>query len=111
MMLLFLLIDMTLPKPLLGDIGIVTFSGITGFTAGFASKKVLKLVLLITGLLFIIFQVFVHYDMLVVNWPRVQTMMESLIRFDHSALTSILTAHLPETGGFVGGFLLGFRKG
>ena len=102
---------MILQIPMLGELGVVTFSGVTGYSAGFATKKVFKIMLIIAGLLFITLQLLANYEMLLVNWPKVKSVAEALVHTDVSSLKSMLTAHLPETGGFIGGFVLGFKKG
>lgn len=107
----FFYIILTLKEAIFGEMGAVTFGGITGYSAGFALKKIFKLVLIMAGLLFLIFQFLSHYEILTVNWISIQTFVENLLRSDHNNILSILKSHLPITGGFVVGFTLGFKKG
>lgn len=107
-----LLINLNIQQPLLSEIGAATFGGIVGYSAGYAIKKVFKIFLIVVGLLFASFQLLSHFDFLVVNWLKIQTFVNTLIQNNNNSnMISILTAHLPETGGFTAGLILGFKKG
>lgn len=93
------------------EMGTATFGGIVGYSAGFAIKKVFKLALLIIGLLFVLSQVLAHYEILVINWFKIQELLNSYHITDSHKMLTILTMHLPVTGGFTAGFILGFKKG
>ena len=50
----------------------VGFGGITGFLIGYTIKKVVKVILVIVGLVFVAF-VFLEYQKLItVNWTKIQ---------------------------------------
>ena len=102
---------LNLNESVAGEMGAMTFGGITGYSAGYALKKIFKIVIIITGTLFVLFQVLSHYDILVVNWGKIQSIVQHLSNNETNNFTSILTKYLPLSGGFAAGFILGFKKG
>ena len=92
------------------------FGGVAGAVVGYTAKKVTKLVALVLGLAFILVQVLVYQGLVSVNWGAVQTTAEG-VWTDPQGVTlaehawAILTANLPFGGGFVTGFVLGFKLG
>ena len=106
-----LLIFINLKEPLLGEMGAVTFGGVTGYSAGYALKKIFKIVIIIAGLIFIILQLLSNLDVLIINWSKIQTMVETAFNNKDLGSMSFLTAHIPEVGGFTAGFIFGFKKG
>ena len=107
---LFLII-LILKTPMLGQMGVITFGGVAGYSAGYAIKKFVKIAIFICGLLFVLFQLFSHYEILTINWVNIQLLAENIIHKDFNNLIPILTSHLPATGGFLVGFTLGLKKG
>ncbi len=93
------------------EIGTATFGGIIGYSAGFAVKKIFKLALFLIGLLFVLSQVLAHYEILVVNWLKIQEIIRIHNMNDAGKIITFLTAHLPVAGGFTAGFILGLKKG
>jgi len=108
-----LVVLLTASLPLLGELGSVTFGGIAGYSAGYALKKVFKMILIIAGLLFVLFQVLSHYDFIVINWTKIQFYFEAMMndQVRMNSFKSILIANLPTGGGFLAGLILGFKKG
>ena len=103
----------------------VGFGGITGFLIGYAIKKVVKVILVIVGLVFVAF-VFLEYQKLItVNWNKIQastiaafgnaTSGQLLARSgipgtDHIA-SSMSSFGIPLTGSLTAGLILGFIRG
>lgn len=108
-----LVITLNISQPMLGELGAVTFGGVAGYSAGFALKKVFKIILIIAGLLFVLFQVLNHYEFISINWMKIQFFFESMVNNEAqvNSFKDILIANLPTGGGFVAGLILGFKKG
>jgi len=99
-----------------GSLASLGFGGVAGAVVGYTAKKVTKLVALILGLAFILVQVLVYQGLITVNWSAVQTTAEGVWTDAHGVTLAdrswqILAANLPFGGGFVTGFLLGFKLG
>jgi len=92
------------------------FGAVAGFAAGFALKKVGKLVAIAVGLLFVIVQVLAYYGYISINWGTVQSSVDPM--FTPSALgaawktvLSVLTYNLAFAAAFVPSFVLGLKRG
>jgi len=101
---------------LMGPLSGLGFGGLVGAAVGYASKKVTKLVALVLGLCFILVQVMVFMGWIDVDWVAVQNSAESAWSNGQGHTLAehawqILTANLPFGGGFVAGFLIGFKIG
>ena len=100
-----------LPEPL-GGIG---FGGIVGFSLGFATKKLGKVLLVVGGVLIAVLQILAWLDLVVVDWNAVQRSATDVWHTPQGSLAerawAILSSNLPFGGGFVAGFSLGFRMG
>ena len=108
-----LVVFLNISQPMLGELGAATFGGVAGYSAGYALKKVFKIVLLITGLLFVLFQVLSHYDFILINWNKIQFFFQSMVNNEAqvNSFKDILLANLPTGGGFIAGLIFGFKKG
>lgn len=97
-------------KPLLPDLSV---GALLGFATGVALKHIGRWALVGLGLLFITVQVLAYFDLVSVNWLRVQALAEPWLaqgRENGGAwLTRLLTANLPFAGAFTAGLLLGLR--
>lgn len=97
-------------RPLLPDLSL---GGVLGFCAGFAIKKVGRVMIFAVGAVFVLVQVLAYFGWLSVNWGRVQLVAEPWLRAgaQHgSALAlSVLKTNLPFGGAFVAGLLLGLK--
>ena len=51
----------------------VGFGGITGFLIGFAVKKVMKIIIVVVGLIFVAFVSLEYQKIITVNWNKIQT--------------------------------------
>jgi uncharacterized membrane protein (Fun14 family) len=103
----------------------VGFGGITGFLIGYAIKKVVKVILVIVGLVFVSF-VFLEYQKIItVNWNKIQTsaieaignatsgqvMQGGGIPGAEHITTTMNNFGIPITGSLTAGFVLGFMRG
>ncbi|AFZ67376.1 FUN14 domain-containing protein [Deinococcus peraridilitoris] len=97
-------------RPLLPDLSI---GGVLGFCAGFAIKKVGRVMIFALGALFVIVQLLAYFGFLSVNWGRVQLIAEPWLKEGAQQgsawLLDVLRANLPFGGAFVAGLMLGLR--
>jgi uncharacterized membrane protein (Fun14 family) len=97
----------------LGNLG-TAFGGsaLAGGVTGFAAKKVVKIALAVVGMQLAVVAYLDHEGFLDVQW---QALDHALAGVHHSLQTlppwlTALGATVPAGAGFVGGFLLGFKK-
>lgn len=97
-------------RPLLPDLSV---GALLGFATGVALKHIGRWALIGLGVLFITLQVLAYFDLVSVNWLRVEALAEPWLaqgRENGGAwLTRVLTANLPFAGAFTAGLLLGLR--
>ncbi len=97
-------------------LGQISFGALAGFATGYALKKVGRVALVIFGLLFIAVQLLAYYGVVQVDWLRIQSYADPLLKRESlqgffNSLVAILTNNVPFAGAFVPGFLLGLRFG
>ena len=89
---------------------------IAGFVAGYAFKKLGKLVALALGVLFLVVQLLAFQGFVTVNWGEVQARVDPLLQAESlnqawSGLLGILTYNLTFAGAFVPAFIVGVKRG
>jgi uncharacterized membrane protein (Fun14 family) len=94
----------------------LSFGGIAGFAAGYALKKLGKLVALGVGLLFIALQLLAYYGFISVDWGVVQRQVDPLLEPESlgrmwDGLVALLTYNVTFALAFVPGLVLGLRRG
>lgn len=94
----------------------IGFGALAGFVAGYALKKVGKLLALAVGLLFVLVQLLAYFGYVTVEWGRVQTDVEPLLGADSlgaawRALLAALTYNVPFAAAFVPAFVVGVKRG
>ncbi len=99
--------------PLLQQLG---FGGVAGLVAGYALKKVGKVLAVVLGLFFLGLQLLAWSGYVSIDWGRVQADAEPWFAGDSlqeswATLLSVLTYNVPFAAAFVPGFLLGLRRG
>ncbi len=91
----------------------LSLGGVLGFSAGYAVKRVGRLVIFVVGALFVLVQLLAYWGVLSVNWGEVQTATEPLLqdgaRQGSAWLWRVLTANLPFGAAFTAGVALGLR--
>jgi uncharacterized membrane protein (Fun14 family) len=92
--------------------------GVIGFRAGFAIKKIIKIIAVIAGIFFAALIYFQSQNLISVNWDKIEAMTQSGIATLAGTLTdtgqiSTIAGNLgiPLTGGLAAGFAFGFLKG
>lgn len=94
----------------------LTFGGVAGFAAGYALKKVGKLVAIAVGLLFVVLQLLAFNNLVTVNWAEVQGRVEPYFTADSleeawRGLVRVLTYNVTFAAAFVPGLVFGLRRG
>lgn len=94
----------------------LAFGAVAGFVAGYAVKKVGKVVAFALGLLFIAIQLLAWSGFVNVNWVRVQETVDPLLHSESleqgwRGLVTILTHNLPFAAAFVPALVLGVKRG
>lgn len=94
----------------------IGFGAVAGFVAGYALKKVGKLVALAIGLLFVVIQLLAWWGFLSVDWGVVQETVDPLLESESlnqawRGLVTVLTYNIPFAATFVPAMVLGIRRG
>lgn len=94
----------------------ITFGVIAGFVAGYAFKKLGKLVALALGVLFITLQLLAFQGFVTINWGEVQAKVDPLLQAESLnqawiGLLGILTFNLTFAGAFVPALVFGLKRG
>lgn len=92
------------------------FGVVAGFVAGYALKKVGKLLALVLGLLFLAVQLLAWAGFVSVNWDVVQQQVDPLLTGGALGGTwervlAFVTYNIPFAAAFVPAFVLGLRRG
>jgi uncharacterized membrane protein (Fun14 family) len=109
----YTLVDIQPFLPYLQQLG---FGGIAGFLAGYALKKVGRIVAFVIGIIFVVLQVLAYYGFVSVNWIQIQESVDPLLETNNlnafwQSLINILTHNFVAAAAFVPGFILGLRRG
>jgi len=96
--------------PLIYQVGI---GGIGGFIAGYAFKKLLKIVAVIVGLFILAFIYLGYQGIITINFGELENSIANALGLAGQATGFIATiiALLPAAGSFGAGFFLGFKLG
>lgn len=105
----------------------VGFGGVVGFLAGYAIKKILKIIAVIAGIFFAALMYLQFQNIVNVNWARLQPVSQSILTqlgnivttgqvpgIDNLATTTTTTTAnlgIPLTGSAAMGFTIGLLKG
>ncbi|THF84952.1 hypothetical protein E7T09_18050 [Deinococcus sp. KSM4-11] len=97
-------------RPMLPDLSV---GALLGFATGVALRHVGRVVLIVVGVLFIVLQLLAYFDLVTINWLKIQALSEPWLRQGGeqgaSWLRRVLTANLPFAGAFTAGLLVGLR--
>lgn len=92
-------------------------AGVIGGIAGYAAKKVAKVIAVLVGLEVALFKFLEARGILEVNWAKLSsaatntTQQVAATGETPPSWVSSLLATLPVGAGFTGGFMLGFKRG
>ncbi|MFC4639017.1 FUN14 domain-containing protein [Deinococcus hohokamensis] len=97
-------------QPLLPDLSV---GALLGFATGLALRHIGRVVLIVVGVLFITLQLLAYFELVSINWLKVQALTEPWLRQGGEQgaqwLSRVLTANLPFAGAFSAGLLVGLR--
>lgn len=90
-----------------------SFFALIGFAVGYATRKAVKLLLILVALLFIGVQALAHAGIAEVDWGRALGALNDLVLNlkENQPFTEMLKDKVPTTGAFLAGVFLGFRRG
>lgn len=94
----------------------LSFGALAGFVAGYALKKVGRMVALILGLLFVVLQILAYYGLVTINWIEVQERVNPFLESESlnrtwQGLLNIMLYNVTFAAAFIPGFIWGIRKG
>ncbi len=92
------------------------FGAVAGFAAGYALKKVGKLVAIAVGLLFVAIQLLAYFGFVAIDWGQVQQSVDPLLTAPSlnsawRSLLAVLTYNAAFAVAFVPALLFGIRRG
>ncbi len=90
-----------------------SLSALLGFAVGYATRKIMKVALILVAVVFVSVQVLASQGVIEVDWSGMLGTANELIlnvNQNHS-WSEMLTHRLPATGAFLAGLLIGFRRG
>lgn len=102
---------------------VLTVSGLTGYTAGFAVKRTVKVFVFTTGCIFMGLQVLAQNGLITVHYDEMERLLQRAADLNNDGkvdgsdiakggdqLQAYLSAGLPSAGSFSAGFLVGLRS-
>ncbi|MCX8176441.1 MAG: FUN14 domain-containing protein [Candidatus Bathyarchaeota archaeon] len=98
-------------SPLIVQLG---FGGVAGFIAGYAFKKILKILLVFLGLGFMALLYLSYMGFITINYGKILSSFQEpfkKIAGGDLTLPTILAANIPFLGSFIVGLGLGFKLG
>jgi len=85
-----------------------------GFLAGYAAKKLAKLIAIGLGLLMLLLMALNYYGVVEVRWIKLIGVGEEALRWisaNYSAVVRFAVENMPFAGGFATGLVLGLKAG
>lgn len=104
-------LGMELMTPMVVQMG---FGGLAGLAVGYAIKKLLKLVVMLIGIFLLGLAYLKYVGLIEIHFDKLTEAFNQLagkVSSGGIALSNLLSANLPAAGGFIAGFILGFKKG
>jgi len=109
---------MVLNEVVLYPLGAFAGSGVAGFLAGYALRKVLRIVAIAIGILLVAIMALAAKQWIIVQWDKIGDSIQSFANItaatqDVGGITHNITNSLglPATGGLSLGFAFGFMRG
>lgn len=90
-----------------------SFFALIGFALGYASRKFVKVGLILLALFFVGLQVLVYMNVVDIDWGRgVELVNKFVLNIQEGdSVKKVITDKLPTAGALTAGYFLGFRKG
>ena len=90
-----------------------SFFGLIGFAVGFATRKLVRMLLIGIAIAFVVVQLLVSTGHFAVDWLGVRSVINQWIfnLKDHETITTFLTNRIPSAGALIAGWFFGFRRG
>ena len=88
----------------------LSIGGVGGFFIGYATKKIIKILMVLLGLYALSLFYLMHVEVIKLNSEKLLETMSSLVAQIVGFFSSTLT-YLPLSGSFAAGFTLGIVKG
>lgn len=94
----------------------IGFGAVAGFIAGYALKKVGKVVAIALGVLFVCLQLLAWWGLINVNWGVIQERVDPMLTSQSlqsgwRGLLDLLTYNVPFAAAFVPAFIWGMKRG
>lgn len=91
----------------------MSIGGIGGFVVGYALKKIAKLLVILLGIGFLVFEYFAYKGIISVDYSALTQWAEGLVgkASGLQAVVAEIIAHLPFGLTFITGFILGLKMG
>lgn len=89
-----------------------SFFGLIGFALGYASRKFVKVVLVVVALFFLGLQALVWTGTVSVDWSGIVGKLNALV-FNlraNESMAAFLGRRVPAVGGMLAGYLIGFQR-
>jgi len=90
-----------------------SFFAMIGFALGYASRKVVKLLLILLAGFFLLVQGLSYADVVQVDWQKLIDLLNGWILNlkENDTIGEVLKDKIPTAGALTAGYFLGFRKG
>lgn len=90
-----------------------SFFGLIGFALGYATRKFVKLGLILLALFFVGLQALVWTGTVSVDWSGMLGKLNALLfnLRENESMTQFLTRRIPSAGGMLAGYFIGFQRG
>lgn len=90
-----------------------SFFAMIGFALGYASRKVVKLALIVLAGFFLLLQLMTYGGVTTIDWGRLIDILNDWILNlkENQSITEVLTDRVPTAGSLIAGYFIGFRRG
>ncbi len=90
-----------------------SFFGLMGFAVGYATRKIVKMLLLVIAVGFLGMQLLSSGGLVDVDWGGIIGWLNELVfnLKENQTFTEVLTDRVPSSGAFLLGVVLGFKRG
>lgn len=90
-----------------------SFFAMIGFALGYASRKIVKLLLIVVAGFFLLVQGLSYADVVSVDWQKMIDLVNGWVLNlkENDTIGEVLKDKIPTAGALTAGYVLGFRKG